>query len=213
VVERNILAFKETGLRHGLDWRVNIAGVIMKTGIVYLNDFVDWCIQHGLPVHFVPLQTQTLRGFDTDAEDVFSFPALLDEIPGWEAIFDEAIAKLNAKRWHAAAAEPLALMKAELVAKRDALRREEGVTALRTRLAARLGRAEPISLDELRAAAQTLDRLAKDPSAVDVADPGATLALLSVYREQAAADGNAILTGAFDRIERVLAAAGPGPAS
>jgi hypothetical protein len=104
-------------------------------------------------------------------------------------------------------------MKAELVAKRDALRREEGVTALRTRLAARLGRAEPISLDELRAAAQTLDRLAKDPSAVDVADPGATLALLSVYREQAAADGNAILTGAFDRIERVLAAAGPGPAS
>jgi len=71
-------------------------------------------------------------------------------------------------------------------------------------------RQRPVSLDEIQAAAATLDRPAKDPTAVAVGDSDATRALLSVYREQVAADGNAVLTGALDRIERVPASAGDG---
>ncbi len=108
--ERNILNFKETGEKYGLDWNVSIAAVIMKSSIPRMVDFVDWCIENETPVHFVPIQKQ---GF-TQNEEVFNYPELLNDIPDWEDIFDTAIEKLKNKGWIAGAANPLTIMKDEI---------------------------------------------------------------------------------------------------
>ncbi len=112
-VERNILEFRETGRKHGLDWNINIAAVVMKSSIPKLVEFTDWCIGHDLPVHFVPLNPQ---GFTQD-EEIFTHPGLLRQVPNWEDAFDRAIHKLNDKGWAAGAARPLTIMKKELKAR------------------------------------------------------------------------------------------------
>lgn len=98
-VERNILTFKETGLSNGLDWRVNVSGVIMKSTIATLPDFAAWCSRHDFPLHFVPMQSMTRYGLNTDSEDVFRYPALLKEIPDWEEKFERANEILLSKGW------------------------------------------------------------------------------------------------------------------
>lgn len=212
VVERNILAFKEAGLARGLEWRVNIAAVVMKTSLAHLVPFVDWCIRHDFPVHFVPLLSQTAGGaLDTDAEDIFQFPELLDDLPGWEGLFDEAIARLTQKGWVAAGARPLALMKEELWTKRELVRREAHVRRLRGRVAAMLRRPSPISLAELEDATQVLQGLLH---AADVGTylqtrrdglPAATAPLLWIYLESAREAGNGVLA---DGLERLCGAVG-----
>jgi hypothetical protein len=214
VVERNILAFKEAGSARGLAWRVNIAAVVMKTSLAHLLPFVDWCIRHEFPVHFVPLLSQTAGGaLNTDAEDIFQFPELLDDLPGWEDTFDEAIARLTAKGWVDAGAGPLALMKDELRTKRDLGRREAHVRRLRGRLAAMLGRSSPLALTELEEATRAVAGLlhAPDPATFVQARPAglpvATAPLLAVYLEAARAAGNGVLAAG---LERLTAALGPG---
>jgi radical SAM family protein len=140
VVEKNILDFKETGARCGLEWGVHIACVVMKSSVSNLVPFVDWCIAHDCPVHFVPMQTMTALGLDTDAEDFFRFPHLLDEIPGWRDGFDEAIAKLERKGWLGAGAGALRQLKGELEAGWQRWREE---SAAPTRSAAAEIAAEP----------------------------------------------------------------------
>jgi hypothetical protein len=216
VVERNILAFKEAGLAHGLAWRVNVAAVIMKTSLAHLLPFVDWCIRHDFPVHFVPLLSQTAGGvLNTDAEDIFQFPELLDELPGWEGIFDEAIARLTQKGWVGAGAGPLALMKEELRTKRALALREAHVLRLRGRVAALLRRPSPISLSELQDATRALEGMlhAPDPGAyVDARRgtlPEATAPLLAIYLESAREAGNVVLASGLERLYGVVG----GPAS
>ena len=109
--ERNILAFREIGAKHNLDWTINIGSVVMKSSIAKLDEFVDWCIDNDLPVHFVPIQPY--EGV-TSQEDIFCDPGLLNDLPAWEDIFDCAIERLTQKNWIAAAARPLSLMKNEI---------------------------------------------------------------------------------------------------
>jgi sulfatase maturation enzyme AslB (radical SAM superfamily) len=216
VVERNILAFKEAGLARGLAWRVNVAAVVMKTSLAHLVPFVDWCIRHDFPVHFVPLLSQTAGGaLDTDAEDIFQFPELLDEMPGWEDIFDQAIERLTQKGWRDAGAGPLALMKEELRTKRELARREAHVCRLRGRVAAMLRRPSPISLVELEEATRTLEGLVRAPDAHAYVDarhgtlPEATAPLLLIYLEAAREAGNAALAHGLERLCGVVGGAGP----
>jgi sulfatase maturation enzyme AslB (radical SAM superfamily) len=111
--EKNILTFKEVGAKNGLDWSVNIAAVVMKSSIPGIVEFVDWCIEHENPVHFVPIQAQ---GFTQD-EEVFNYPELLSDIPGWEDNFNRAIEKLTDIGWIHGAADPLKIMRDEIEAR------------------------------------------------------------------------------------------------
>jgi sulfatase maturation enzyme AslB (radical SAM superfamily) len=211
VVERNILAFKEAGARRGLAWRVNVAAVVMKTSLANLLPFVDWCIRHDFPVHFVPLLSQTAGGaLNTDPEDIFRFPELLDDLSGWQDVFDEAIARLTAKGWIDAGARPLALMKQELETKRDVARREAHVQRLRGRLGAMLGRTSPLPLGELEDAARAVEALlhAVDPRAWVASRPGglpaASVPLVAVYLEAARQSGNGVLAAGLERLSTAL---------
>jgi sulfatase maturation enzyme AslB (radical SAM superfamily)/SAM-dependent methyltransferase len=107
---RNVLDFRDLAAKQGLPWGVNLSGVVMKSSIPRLDEYVQWCVSHDLPVHFVPVSNQHF----TQDEDVFHYPALLKDIPEWEAIFDRAIAQLEAKGWTAAGAHPLKVMKSQL---------------------------------------------------------------------------------------------------
>lgn len=108
--ERNILDFKELGVRLGLQWQATVACIIMKSSIATLDSFVKWCVTHDIPCHFAPISFIDIA-ID---EDVFRFPALLDQIPDWEHIFDRAIEMLQKKGWDIARAESLQTMKQEL---------------------------------------------------------------------------------------------------
>lgn len=116
--EQNIMAFRETAEKYNLDWRVNIAAVVMKSSIPRLVDFVDWCIERDFPVHFVPIQPQALqpKGFSF-GEEIFKYPGLLKDIPNWEDLFNKAIEKLTEKGWISGAAKPLSLMRDEIKAR------------------------------------------------------------------------------------------------
>jgi hypothetical protein len=193
---------------------VNIAAVVMKTSLENLLPFVDWCIGHDFPVHFVPLLSQTAGGaLDTDPEDIFQFPELLDDVAGWEDVFDQAIARLTARGWVEAGAGPLALMKRELQVKREQGRREAQVRRLRGRVAALLGRTAPISLEELQEASRAVERLLHAPDLAEqlVAHrtrlPAATAPLLAVYLEAAREAGNTALAAGLERLHGAVAAA------
>lgn len=108
--ERNILDFKELGSRLGFQWQATVACIIMKSSIATLDSFVEWCVKHDIPCHFAPISFIDIA-ID---EDVFRFPALLDQIPAWEHIFDRAIEMLQNKGWDIARAESLQTMKQEL---------------------------------------------------------------------------------------------------
>ncbi len=108
--EKNILDFKELGIRLGLQWQATVACIIMKSSIATLDTFVEWCVRHDIPCHFAPISFIDIA-ID---EDVFRFPALLDQIPEWEDIFDRAIEMLLRKGWDIARAESLKIMKQEL---------------------------------------------------------------------------------------------------
>ncbi len=111
--ENNIIEFKETGKQLGHSWDVNIAAIVMKSSIPLMDDFVEWCIAHDTPVHFVPLNEENFTG----DEDVFRNPVLLNNIPAWEDILDSAINKLEKRGWTAGGANSLKLIKKELVSR------------------------------------------------------------------------------------------------
>jgi tetratricopeptide (TPR) repeat protein len=119
--EKNILTFKEVGEKHGLDWSVNIAAVLMKSSIPGLVEFVDWCIENNTMVHFVPMNSQSF----TDDEDLFRHPHLLNSIPGWEQKIDIAVEKLEKRGWIMNGANPLKMIKSELKSRKLNLQGEE----------------------------------------------------------------------------------------
>jgi sulfatase maturation enzyme AslB (radical SAM superfamily) len=119
--EKNIMTFKEVGDKHGLDWSVNIAAVVMKSSIPRLVEFVDWCIENNTMVHFVPMNSQSF----TEDEDLFRHPQFLNSIPGWEQKIDTAVEKLESKGWIVNGANPLKMIKSELKSRELNLQGEE----------------------------------------------------------------------------------------
>lgn len=109
---KNVLAFKQESLEHNGLWSISVSSIIMKTSIPKLADFARWCIINDIPVFFGPLVEYPF----TESENVFKHPELLDELPGWEKQFDEAIALLEQKGWEEKGSGPLRLMKEQLTA-------------------------------------------------------------------------------------------------
>ncbi len=212
-VERNVLAFKHLGLEKGLDWRICITGVIMKTSLANLIPFAKWCARHELPVGFVPLMSMTYAGFDTDAEDVFGFPELLDGMPGWESIFDAAIEILGRCPATATGVRALALMKEDLQARHARWRQETHVRRLRARLAGMLRRTAPVPLEELQQAARVLDDLVRAPDIMVAVRSGgfppALEPLLRLQLERAHEEGKLALAAGLERLHALVTATSP----
>jgi len=84
----NILAFQKLGKELGHNWTVNVAGVIMKSSLKSLPDFVGWCRNNDIPVHFSTIHHATKEVAET--ENIFFTPSLLDEVPGWEKYMEKS---------------------------------------------------------------------------------------------------------------------------
>jgi len=89
-VTRNLERFMQTGRQHGKQWSVYISIVLMKSGLLGLPELISWCIANGFPANIVNIGD--LEGKRNDTEHIFRNPALLQEIPGWEAALDKSIA-------------------------------------------------------------------------------------------------------------------------
>lgn len=126
--EKNLLDYKELGAKLSLDWQATAACIIMKSSIETLDKFVEWCVAHEIPCHFAPLSYIDIA----DDEDVFRFPALLDQIPGWQDIFDRAIVMLMKKGWDIGRAEGLRAMKQELLTAHNAYKAKEKIEQMIT---------------------------------------------------------------------------------
>lgn len=111
--EHNILSFLEIGQRNNLDWNINVAGIIMKSSIPKLMEFINWSLGHRIPCHFVPLVPMQ----HTKNEDIYTYPHLLRTIPDWEVILDKAIQKLTQERNINVSAHPLIQIRDELTKK------------------------------------------------------------------------------------------------
>lgn len=94
-VADNLKRIKRESLAPGRQWNVFVSCVVMKSSLANLPNFVDWCIDNGIRCFFVPL-----FGMDfTVSEDIFNYPTLLKELPGWEKIVISSIEKLKAVGW------------------------------------------------------------------------------------------------------------------
>jgi hypothetical protein len=115
-VERNLLAFKELAARKGLPWRLTTANLIMKSSLACLDELVSWHIAHDIVPNFADFSLAP--GIETTflAENVFEFPHLLEEIPGWSNQLDTSARKLEKQGWWGPAAI-LRDMKLQLLAK------------------------------------------------------------------------------------------------
>ena len=102
-VERGILKFKEAGARHGLNWSVLTANIVMKSSIPALGALVDWSIKHDITPSFMDFINAEGLELNFRQESVTTYPELLDEIPGWRDEFSGAIGKLKARGWVSAA--------------------------------------------------------------------------------------------------------------
>jgi pyruvate-formate lyase-activating enzyme len=181
---KNILEFKKLGAKSNLLWGVNVSSVVMKSSIPKLPEFVDWCIDHELPVHFVPVSCQHF----TQQEDVFHNPSLLKEIPEWAKAFDRAIGSLETKGWVNAGAGPLSIMKAQLIEAVAALPKASGsrpsaskpeppvqeFAMLSARLGRMLGRSEPLSEAELNSALVGLTQILDSGAPVEFIEENKT---------------------------------------
>lgn len=91
LVERNILEFIETQQREKPEWSLQTNALIQKTGIPLLPRFAKWHAQHGIMTSFYDFINS--RGTE-DAfynENVLHNPHILDDMPGWEEYFHEAV--------------------------------------------------------------------------------------------------------------------------
>lgn len=110
LTSKNVLEFKQEALtRNGL-WSISVSSIIMKSSISRLADFARWCTVNDIPVFFGPLVTYAF----TESENIFKYPELLNELPGWERQFDEAIALLDQRGWRELGSNPLRMMKEQL---------------------------------------------------------------------------------------------------
>ena len=222
---QNILDFRDLAAKKNLPWGINLSGVVMKSSIARLDEYVDWCVQHDLPVHFVPVSNQHF----TQDENVFHYPALLRDIPGWEGIFDRAIAQLEAKGWIAAGAHPLAVMKVQLQTAWDAVKGHfpptavavapaggnlppvaeaqepaEDFTPLRARLGRMLALRGPISEQDLHAANLALAQIVESADQASYIEqhrstlPAALGPLLMLHVASAWADADTGLASALE---------------
>ena len=101
-VRDNILNFIREGKEDSQrDWRVHVAGIVMKESLYNIHNFVKWCIETEAPVHFVPFYSITPQ--DRKMKDPFNTPTLLDDVPGWHENMQSAVDQLNEKGWTASA--------------------------------------------------------------------------------------------------------------
>lgn len=86
-VSSNIDQLLESRERLGRQWDVAVTGVLMKTSIGGLPEFVTWCLERGLAPNFQYL----FHTRKTATEDVLTYPELLEEVPGWREKIQSAI--------------------------------------------------------------------------------------------------------------------------
>ena len=86
-VEKNILKIKNLIDESKLEWSISINCVVMKSNLKEINSFFKWIYGNNLKLTIVPVVNNNLN----NAECIFDFPQLLDEIPEWEEIIAESI--------------------------------------------------------------------------------------------------------------------------
>lgn len=124
-VESNMLSFIETARKHGLQWTISAATLVMKSTVARLVELVDWLIKNNISVHFQALDEGSLR-----EEDIFRYPCLLDDLPEWQDIFDQAIMRLDRQGWDGPA-KTLIAMKQELLLNRAIMRAQDALKSNR----------------------------------------------------------------------------------
>lgn len=88
-VSENLKAFRRKGeslKRWGTDWEVHIACILQKAGIPGLPQLARWCVENQFSIHF-----GNVYGDHLVDENIFEYPLLLSDTPGWEDKFHEAI--------------------------------------------------------------------------------------------------------------------------
>lgn len=115
-VEENILLFKETARKKNLNWNISTANLIMKSSLKTLVDFIEWSIHNEIPPNFANFICVEGCEATFRSENIFEYPRLLEEIPNWHRIFEEAIERLESVGWKTSASI-LRNMKAELSSK------------------------------------------------------------------------------------------------
>lgn len=100
-VEKNILDFlvmykTEKEKNPELNWQIQSPAIIMKSSIISLVEYVEWCIDHDIQPAFIKLEPY---GVTVGQEDVFRHKELLDDISGWEDKFQTSLTLLKNKGW------------------------------------------------------------------------------------------------------------------
>lgn len=91
-VERNLLAIRALMDTSHPDWTLSTNALVMKSGLPYLAEFARFHVAHRIPCTFHSINLS--RGMEEPqyAEDIVSYPWLLDDSPDWRDHFDQAIA-------------------------------------------------------------------------------------------------------------------------
>jgi uncharacterized Fe-S cluster-containing radical SAM superfamily protein len=93
-VTKNLERFTQVAREHNRrEWAVYVSTILMKSSLLGLPDLLSWCIDHGFPTNIVNIVD--LDGLRNDSEHIFRNPALLNDVPGWEAAITRSIAMLS----------------------------------------------------------------------------------------------------------------------
>jgi organic radical activating enzyme len=91
-VEANILKVIETRAADRPDWKISTSANIQKQVLPNLADFARWHVRYGLTTYFYDFITAAGVEDVYHRENFLQNTQLLDDMPGWQDHFDEAIA-------------------------------------------------------------------------------------------------------------------------
>jgi hypothetical protein len=91
LVERNILEFIETQRKERPEWSLQTNALVQKTGIPLLPRFAAWHAKHRIITSFYDFINSRGTEDACYSENVLNNPHILDDMPGWEEYFHEAV--------------------------------------------------------------------------------------------------------------------------
>lgn len=91
-VRDNLLAIRDLMRTERPLWRLGTNALITKTGVPFLPDFARFHVEEGIGTFFQVLKLDRGNEEALYREDILTYPALLDDVPGWDESFTEAIA-------------------------------------------------------------------------------------------------------------------------
>lgn len=94
-VEKNILMYIDYAKKNNLDWIIATQNTFMKSTLIGLKEFTDWCVKYDVMATF----GQMFHGTGDSDEDIFANPYLLKDIQSWEDNMDYAIEQFGKKGW------------------------------------------------------------------------------------------------------------------